>query len=146
MNALPEPRFGWMTRFKDTQGIVIDVRGNSGGSKHVLFRLFPYFVKPDAPLRVLEMSVFRKPMDLPQPNPGGFMRSDMSGQPVTSSRWKNDAQRKLRCVLSPSIRWVHGAGACAIFTLKNCGVAVPVNSPRLGAARTVFRFSSIEIA
>lgn len=84
----------WMNRFRDTNGLIIDLRGNSGGSKHILYRLFPYFVKHDAPLRVLEMSVFRKPMDLPKPAEGGFMRSDMSGQPVTSSRWKNDSQRQ----------------------------------------------------
>lgn len=85
----------WMEQFRDTNGLIIDLRGNSGGSKHVLFRLFPYFMPPDAPMRILEMSVYRKPMDLPRPNPGGFMRSDMSGQPVTSSRWNSDAKRRI---------------------------------------------------
>jgi carboxyl-terminal processing protease len=34
-------------------------------------------------------------MELPKPNPTGFMMTDMSAQPVTSSRWKNDAQRAM---------------------------------------------------
>lgn len=84
---------GWMSEFKDTEGLIIDIRDNSGGSKQVLFRLFPYFMKPNDPMRVLEMSVFRKPFELPMPR-NGFMRSDTSGQPLTSSRWKDDAQRR----------------------------------------------------
>ena len=82
-----------MREFKDSKGRIIDLRGNRGGSKQVLFRLFPYFMQPDQPMRVLEMSVFRKPFEIALP-PDGFMRSNTSGQPLTSSRWKNDAQRE----------------------------------------------------
>lgn len=84
----------WMEKFRDTEGLVIDLRGNSGGTKSILFSLFPYFVSPDAPLHFVELSTYRKPMELSQPTPQGFMMSNMSAQPITSSRWTTDAERK----------------------------------------------------
>lgn len=83
----------WMGRFKDTTGIIIDVRGNPGGSKNILLTLMPYFLKPGDPMRIIEFSAYRKPMELPRPMPDGFNMSNMSAQPVTSSHWKTDAQR-----------------------------------------------------
>ena len=84
----------WMSRFKDTRGMIIDVRGNPGGSKNILLTLMPYFLKPGDPMRIIEFSAYRKPMELPKPMPDGFNMSSMSAQPVTSSHWKTDAQRK----------------------------------------------------
>ncbi len=84
----------WMEKFKDTRGLIIDLRGNTGGSKTILWTLFPYFMPPDAPMRILELSVYRKPMEMPHPVLGGYMRSDTSGQPITSKRWTTDAQRE----------------------------------------------------
>lgn len=37
-----------MRSFRDTKGLVIDVRGNGGGSRDALRRLLPYFMAPDA--------------------------------------------------------------------------------------------------
>ncbi|MEE3180221.1 MAG: S41 family peptidase, partial [Verrucomicrobiota bacterium] len=85
----------WMDRFKDTRGMIIDVRGNPGGSKDILLTLMPYFLKPGAPMRIIEFSAYRKPMELPKPMPDGFNMSAMSAQPVTSSHWETDAQRRL---------------------------------------------------
>ncbi|NRB26572.1 MAG: hypothetical protein HRU37_02700 [Roseibacillus sp.] len=85
----------WMSRFKDTRGMIIDVRGNPGGSKDILLTLMPYFLKPGAPMRIIEFSAYRKPMELPKPMPDGFNMSAMSAQPVTSSHWKTEAQRRL---------------------------------------------------
>ncbi len=84
----------WMDDFRDTKGLIIDLRGNSGGTKNVLFTLLPYFLKPGDPMKIVEFSTYRMPMTLPKPNPGGFMMSDMSAQVITSPRWKTDAQRK----------------------------------------------------
>ena len=84
----------WMGRFRDTDGLIIDLRGNSGGTKSILFTLFPYFMAPDAKMKVVELSTYRMPMKVPKPTPQGFMMSDMSAQPVTSKRWTSDAQRK----------------------------------------------------
>ncbi|MFT7640275.1 MAG: C-terminal processing protease CtpA/Prc [Pirellulaceae bacterium] len=83
----------WMAKFRDTDGLILDVRGNGGGTKSILFTLFPYFMKPDAPMRVVELSTYRMPMKLPKPNPAGFMMSNMSAQPITSERWTTDEQR-----------------------------------------------------
>ncbi|MCP4848836.1 MAG: hypothetical protein GY899_12915 [Verrucomicrobiaceae bacterium] len=83
----------WMEEFRDTKGMIIDVRGNSGGTKDILLTLMPYFLKPGDPMRVIEFSTYRKPMELPKAHPDGYMMSAMSAQPVTSSHWKSDAQR-----------------------------------------------------
>jgi len=84
---------GWMEKFKDTEGLIIDVRSNPGGSKNILLTLMPYFLKPGDPMRIIEFSAYRKPMELPKAMPGGFNMSTMSAQPVTSSHWKTEAQR-----------------------------------------------------
>jgi len=84
----------WMAKFRDTKGLIMDLRGNTGGTKSILHTLFPYFMKPGAPMRIVEMSTYRLPMALPKPNPGGFGMSTMSGQSVGSSFWKTDAERK----------------------------------------------------
>ncbi len=89
LNGLEE----WMDKFRDTKGMIIDLRGNSGGTKDILLTLMPYFLKPGDPMRVIEFSTYRKPMDLPKAHPDGFMMSSMSAQPVSSSHWKSDAQR-----------------------------------------------------
>ena len=93
-----EPRFlghlrDWMIAFRDSDGLVIDLRGNYGGSKDILLALLPYFLKPGDPMRVVEFSTYRKPMELPGPHPEGYMMSSMSAQPVTSSHWKTAGQR-----------------------------------------------------
>ena len=46
-------------------------------------------------MRIIEFSAYRKPMELPKPMPDGFNMSAMSAQPVTSSHWKTEAQRRL---------------------------------------------------
>ena len=84
----------WMDKFRDTKGLIIDLRGNSGGTKDILFTLFPYFMDPSEKMKVVELSTYRMPMQIPKPAPQGFMMSDMSAQPVTSKRWTTDAQRK----------------------------------------------------
>jgi hypothetical protein len=83
----------WMEKFRDTRGMIIDLRGNSGGTKDILLTLMPYFLKPGDPMRVIEFSTYRKPMELPKPHPDGYMMSSMSAQPLTSSHWKTGSQR-----------------------------------------------------
>jgi hypothetical protein len=85
----------WMAKYRDTTGLILDVRGNTGGTKDILHTLFPYFMKPGAPARILEMTTYRLPMKLPQPNPAGFAGSAMSGQTLGSSHWKTDAERQV---------------------------------------------------
>ncbi len=42
---VPELVHEWMPKFRNTRGLIIDVRGNGGGSRIGLVELFPYFLK-----------------------------------------------------------------------------------------------------
>ncbi len=44
---------------RDTDGLVIDVRGNGGGSRTLLRELFPYFLGPDEPPHVANVAAYR---------------------------------------------------------------------------------------
>jgi C-terminal processing protease CtpA/Prc len=50
-----------MVSFRDTDGLVIDVRGNGGGSRDALRRLLPYFIAPDAAPIVTNVAAARVP-------------------------------------------------------------------------------------
>jgi len=84
----------WMKQFRNTKGLILDVRGNTGGTKSILHTLYPYFMKPDAPMRLVEMTCYRLPRPLPQPNPEGFAGSPTSGQSVCAPFWKTEAERE----------------------------------------------------
>jgi C-terminal processing protease CtpA/Prc len=84
----------WMAKFRDTRGLILDIRGNLGGTKSILHTLYPYFVKPGAPMRLIEMTTYRLPRPLPQPNPAGFAGSLTSGQTVGSPFWKTAGERE----------------------------------------------------
>ena len=45
--------------FRDSRGLIIDVRDNPGGRYGVLRRIYPFFVPPDAPPRVTNIAAFR---------------------------------------------------------------------------------------
>ncbi len=64
-----------MAQFEKTRGLIIDVRGNGGGSRAALRRLFPYFMsETDAP-RVANVAAYRKqPEDDPH-RAGGFLQN-----------------------------------------------------------------------
>lgn len=50
-----------MREYEDTKGLIIDLRGNGGGSRAALRRLFPYFLSErDAP-RVVNVAAYRIP-------------------------------------------------------------------------------------
>ena len=48
-----------MSEFRDTRGLVIDVRGNRGGSRRILRRLAPYFLSEDHPAFVANVARVR---------------------------------------------------------------------------------------
>jgi hypothetical protein len=50
---------GAMQKFKDTNGLIIDVRGNGGGSRAPLRTLLPFFMDPNAPPHVLNVAAYR---------------------------------------------------------------------------------------
>jgi hypothetical protein len=78
-----------MADLRGTKALVIDVRGNGGGSRLVLRELFPYFMKPDDAPRIANVAAFRLPEDR-RPDERmaaeGFLQ-DRFLYPVTSSVW-----------------------------------------------------------
>lgn len=48
----------WLPAFKNTKGLIVDVRGNGGGSREALRELAPYFMSDDTPL-VASVAVYR---------------------------------------------------------------------------------------
>lgn len=49
----------WMHYFKDTRGLIVDVRSNAGGTRHAVRALFPYFMKGDDEPLVNNVAVYR---------------------------------------------------------------------------------------
>jgi len=49
----------WMPQFEQTDGLIIDVRGNTGGSRQALRALFPYVMTPDDPPHVANAAQYR---------------------------------------------------------------------------------------
>ena len=102
----------WMSKFRNTKGLILDVRGNTGGTKSILHTLFPYFMKPGAPMRIIEATSYRLPLALPGPAVGGFAGSSMSGQAVGADYWKTDAERQQAAAFIKQFRpeWTPPAG------------------------------------
>jgi hypothetical protein len=90
----------WMKRFKDTKGLIIDVRGNSGGTQDALRTLLPWLMKPGSPLKVVNVAAYRLPVKLPKPNPSGFLGLFGRGlHPVTSTVWTPQQATELKAFL-----------------------------------------------
>jgi hypothetical protein len=75
-----EPEFlSWlnesMVKLAKTRGLVIDVRGNGGGSRAALRTLFPHFMKDGDPPRVINVAAYRL---------------DDGENPATSEGWLED--------------------------------------------------------
>lgn len=49
----------WMPKFRDGKGLIVDVRGNTGGSREALIRLVSYLMSPDDAPRVVNMARYR---------------------------------------------------------------------------------------
>jgi Tol biopolymer transport system component len=73
----------WMPRFRETRGLIVDVRGNGGGSRDALRALFPYLMSAtDAP-RVVNAAKYRLHSSFGEDHLGGsrYMYRD------TASEW-----------------------------------------------------------
>jgi hypothetical protein len=75
-----------MTDLRGTRALVIDVRGNGGGSRLVLRELFPYFMKPDDAPRVANVAAVRLAEGQPADQKEGFLQ-DRFLYPQTSEAW-----------------------------------------------------------
>jgi len=49
----------WMPQFQNTEGLIIDIRDNPGGTRNVLRELYPYFVKESDKPRVANVAKYR---------------------------------------------------------------------------------------
>ncbi|GMU36428.1 MAG: hypothetical protein KJ057_07595 [Phycisphaerae bacterium] len=75
-----------MSRFRGARGLIIDVRGNGGGTRDVLRVLYPYFCKPDDPPSVLNVARYRLGPGEPPDAKEGYL-SDRFLFPPTASVW-----------------------------------------------------------
>jgi len=55
-----------MPRFKDTRGLIIDVRGNGGGTRDALLVMLPYLLPPSSPSQVLNVAAYRLSPEFPE--------------------------------------------------------------------------------
>ena len=82
-----------MSGFRKTRGLIIDVRGNGGGSQDTVKTILPYFLPPDAPMKIINVAAYRLPVKLPQPCAEGYLGLYGRGlHPATSKVW-SDTQR-----------------------------------------------------
>jgi hypothetical protein len=49
----------WMPRFRQTVGLIVDVRDNNGGERDALVHLYSYLAAPDDPPRVINTATYR---------------------------------------------------------------------------------------
>ncbi|MFA5552844.1 MAG: S41 family peptidase [Trueperaceae bacterium] len=71
-----------LERFGSTDGLIIDVRGNSGGSRDALLALMPALMSPEEPPRVVNVAAYR--------NWSGFPQDHLANRhlyPLDSKRW-----------------------------------------------------------
>lgn len=80
-----------MNAMRDTRSLIIDVRGNGGGSRAALRMLLPYFMRPHDPTRIVNAAQYRlRPGDKPDA-PEGHLENRWL-YPLAASRW-TPAQR-----------------------------------------------------
>ena len=79
-----------MQQFADTDGLIVDVRGNGGGSRDALLAFFPYLMRPNDPPHVANVATYRRFDDFAEDHLDAryMYRADWSG-------WTEDEQRAI---------------------------------------------------
>jgi Peptidase family S41 len=77
-----------MHDLRDTNGLIIDVRGNRGGTRHALRALFPFFLQ-EGEQRLYTVASVRIPEGEPRDDPEGYLQ-DRFLHPITSSIWTDE--------------------------------------------------------
>lgn len=91
----------WMQKFKDTRGLIIDVRGNGGGTQDAIKTILPWLMKPGSPMKIINVAAYRLPVVLPTPNPSGFLGLHGRGlHPATSKVWTPAEAEQIRGFLA----------------------------------------------
>ena len=83
-----------MATLKSTRGLVIDVRGNGGGSRVPLRVLFPYFLRPDDPPRLANVAAYRLAPDEPPDRPEGYLGNRFL-HPAAWTGWSAPARKAI---------------------------------------------------
>jgi len=85
-----------MADFRNTRGLIIDVRENSGGSQDAVRRILPYFLEPHAPMRIFNVAAYRLPVKLPHPCTEGYLGLYGRGLfPVTAREWSDPERQQI---------------------------------------------------
>jgi len=95
-DLVPELR-RWMDAFRDTGGLVVDVRGNGGGRRGLLLALAGYLVDPDAPPIVGNVAAYRASERFDDDHLGGSRHLYRA----EDAHW-NDAQRSAIAAFAPN--------------------------------------------
>ena len=82
-----------MDEFKNTDGLIIDIRGNGGGSRKPIYTLLPYFLRSP---KVININVLRidKENDPDVNEPIGQLEKRMS-YPEKSIHWTSEEQKTI---------------------------------------------------
>lgn len=90
-----------MQKFQGTRGLIIDVRGNSGGTQDTIRTILPWLMKPGSAMKIINVAAYRLPFPLPQTYPSGFLGLDGRGlHPATSQVWSIAQAAHIRAFLA----------------------------------------------
>lgn len=78
----------WMPKFRDTAGLIVDVRDNNGGDRDALLQLYSYLAAPDDPPRVFNAAAYRLHKDHPE----NYLAEEHRMYRLNASEWST-AQR-----------------------------------------------------
>ena len=81
-----------MEGFRKTNGLVLDVRGNGGGTRDALKALLPYFMDPEAGPQVVNAGALRLAPGATPDADGGYL-SNRSMYPLGWPRWTKGERR-----------------------------------------------------
>lgn len=78
----------WMSKFRNTAGLIVDVRDNNGGDRDALLMLYSYLAAPDDPPRVFNAAAYRLHKDHPE----NYLAEEHRMYRLNASEWST-AQR-----------------------------------------------------
>lgn len=82
-----------MGEFEETIGLIIDVRNNGGGSRHIVNELMPYFIPPDQSPSIGNLAVYRT--NNPHTPKEGFLKNRFM-YPITSNQFSEQEKDYIR--------------------------------------------------